>query len=92
MQKIFGKLIRMFMVMAAACCITAFAGGAVSVKAAESNPVVTEQAQISDGETSEESGSGVMLLLGGMLLIILAVVITVVATVAVTAPAAADEV
>ena len=35
MQKIFGKLIRMFMVMAAACCITAFAGGAVSVKAAE---------------------------------------------------------
>ena len=45
MQKIFGKLIRMFMVMAAACCITAFAGGAVSVKAAESNPVVTEQAQ-----------------------------------------------
>ena len=54
MQKIFGKLIRMFMVMAAACCITAFAGGAVSVKAAESNPVVTEQAQTSDGETSEE--------------------------------------
>jgi small-conductance mechanosensitive channel len=91
MQKLVSRMVRLFMVFAAACCIMAGAGEAMSVKAAQTSQVTEAQAADTE-DTAQDDGSGVMLLLGGMLIIILAVVITVAATVVVAAPAAADEV
>ena len=92
MQKLVSRMVRLFMVFAAACCIMAGAGGAMSVKAAQTSQVNRSTGSRYGKDTAQDDGSGVMLLLGGMLIIILAVVITVAATVVVAAPAAADEV
>ena len=67
MQKLVSRMVRLFMVFAAACCIMAGAGGAMSVKAAQTSQVTEAQAADTE-DTAQDDGSGVMLLLGGMLI------------------------
>lgn len=91
-KRIANRVIRFLFAMVVGVFVATCASQAVSVKAAETEQVVT----IADEDTAtaaeaENAGSSVFLLLGGMLLIIITVVITVVASVVVTAPIA-DEV
>lgn len=91
-KKISNKVIRFLFAMIVGIFVATFAGNAVSVRAAESEQVVTiEDGDVATAAEAEDVGSSVFLLLGGMLLIIITVVITVVASVVVTAPIA-DEV
>ena len=91
-KRLSDKIIRFLFAMVVGVFVATFAGHAVSVKAAETEQVVTIQDEdTATAAEAENAGSSVFLLLGGMLLIVITVVITVVASVVVTAPIA-DEV
>lgn len=89
-NKVSGKLVRLFLAFIVGFFVAAFAPGASAVQAS-SEPVVVAEGQLEAESTEEDAAGSVFFLLGGMLLIIIAVVVTVVASVVVTAPLA-DEV
>ena len=54
MQKLVSRMVRLFMVFAAACCIMAGAGGAMSVKAAQTSQVTEAQAADTEDTAQDE--------------------------------------
>lgn len=91
MKQIWNYFLKMCLVLGAAMCVSAFASGASTVHASESEQVVTiEDADVPQDEAAEQGSAAALLLMGGLLVIIIAVVVTAAVSSVISAVAAEE--